>query len=229
MIARRIFIAIKLHYEVYGFFYACNLFFSTILLNFSDVWIILRRNLSIQMQTIRYLSRISIVIFIGLLCLGSPVYADEMDDAVSAANEASTAAQPEINARREESLQEMSGNEPSTKPSARPSQSASSPLSSTSFMFDTGKINPSSNPDAFSRQGSTQNVKNLLKTIAETLLVIVATGSVLFIVIGGFFMVTSAGDTEKANRGKIIITYNLMALALAMLSYGIMRLVVWII
>jgi hypothetical protein len=42
-------------------------------------------------------------------------------------------------------------------------------------------------------------------------------------------MVTSAGDTEKANRGKIIITYNLIALALAMLSYGIMRLVVWII
>jgi Type IV secretion system pilin len=111
-----------------------------------------------------------------------------------------------------------------------PSTPSNSKLTSPWFTFDTSTINPSSNPNKFSRTGSsTQNVKNLLKTIAETLLVVVATGAVLFIVIGGFFMVTSAGDTEKANRGKIIITYNLIALALAMLSYGIMRLVVWII
>lgn len=118
---------------------------------------------------------------------------------------------------------------PATDGVVNPTPSSTSKLTSTSFEFKTNIINPSSNPDKFSRQGSTQNVKNLLKTIAETLLVVVAVGSVLFIVIGGFFMITSAGDTEKANRGKIIITYNLIALALAMLSYGIMRVVVWII
>ena len=51
----------------------------------------------------------------------------------------------------------------------------------------------------------------------------------LFIIVGGFFMATSAGDTEKANRGKTIITYNIIAVAIAMLSYGIMQFVIWLI
>jgi Type IV secretion system pilin len=69
----------------------------------------------------------------------------------------------------------------------------------------------------------------ILKRIINILLVVVSTGAVLFIIIGGFFMATSAGDTEKANRGKTIITYNIIAVAIAMLSYGIMQFVIWLI
>jgi hypothetical protein len=59
--------------------------------------------------------------------------------------------------------------------------------------------------------------------------VVVSTGAVLFTIVGGFFMATSAGDAEKANRGKTIITYNIIAVAIAMLSYGIMQFVIWLI
>ncbi len=72
-------------------------------------------------------------------------------------------------------------------------------------------------------------MKDFLYRIAQFLLVAVSTGAVLFIAIGGLLMATSGGDSERANKGKIIVTYNLMALGIAMLSYGIVQFVIWII
>ncbi len=99
-------------------------------------------------------------------------------------------------------------------------------------MFKASTISPSSkvyNKGLSESGGGEGNVKTLLARIANILLIVVSTGAVLSIIIGGFFMVTSAGDTEKANRGKIIITYNIIAVCIAMLSYGIIQFVIWVI
>lgn len=42
-------------------------------------------------------------------------------------------------------------------------------------------------------------------------------------------MAVSGGDSEKANKGKIIITYNIIAICIALLSYAIIQFVTWII
>lgn len=93
------------------------------------------------------------------------------------------------------------------------------------FKFNPKDISPST--ETYD-QGS-GNIQPFLEKVAKVLLIVVSTGAVLSIVIGGFYMATSGGDTEKANKGKIIITYNIIAICIAMLSYGIIQFVIWII
>lgn len=95
----------------------------------------------------------------------------------------------------------------------------------TGFRFDPSSISPSTKTYA---DGS-GNITPFLKNVARILLIIVSTGAVLSIVIGGFYMATSGGDSEKANKGKIIITYNIIAICVALFAYGIIQFVTWII
>ena len=94
-----------------------------------------------------------------------------------------------------------------------------------SFMFDPNNLAPTTKK----YRSGTANIPILLDTIAKVLLIVVSTGAVLFIVVGGFLMATSGGDSERANKGKIIITYNIIAIIIAMLSYGVVQFVIWVI
>jgi hypothetical protein len=99
----------------------------------------------------------------------------------------------------------------------------------TKFKFDPNSISPSSKSQTDPYAAGTGNIKPFLQRVARILLIIVSTGAVLSIVIGGFYMATSGGDSEKANKGKIIITYNIIAIFVALLAYGIIQFVTWII
>lgn len=44
-------------------------------------------------------------------------------------------------------------------------------------------------------------------------------------IIAGYFYIFSAGDSEKAWRAKTIIKWNIVAIFVALLSYGIVRIV----
>lgn len=101
-----------------------------------------------------------------------------------------------------------------------------STLMGTGFKFNPNDIAPTTKKY---ESNTTTNVNTFLETVSKILLILVSTGAVLSIVIGGFYMATSGGDTEKANKGKIIITYNIIAICIAMFSYAIIQFVIWIV
>lgn len=104
------------------------------------------------------------------------------------------------------------------------------PSAGSELTKDTFKFNPNSiSPTTTQYNAGTGNIKTFLNKVANILLIVVSTGAVLSIVIGGFYMAISGGDSEKANKGKIIITYNIIAICIALLSYGIIQFVTWII
>lgn len=111
--------------------------------------------------------------------------------------------------------------------SGTPDTAGKSSLMGTSFKFDPNTISPTNNPKGY--HNGSENIQPFLERIAQILLIVVSTGAVLSIVIGGFYMATSGGDTEKANKGKIIISYNIIAIVVALLSYSIIQFVIWLI
>lgn len=56
-----------------------------------------------------------------------------------------------------------------------------------------------------------------------------STMTVLFVIVGGFLMAISGGDTDRSTKGRTIITYNIQALIISMLAYGIIQFVIWIV
>lgn len=102
---------------------------------------------------------------------------------------------------------------------------AGSELTKNTFKFNPNSISPTTTEYS----AGTGNIKTFLNKVANILLIVVSTGAVLSIVIGGFYMAVSGGDSEKANKGKIIITYNIIAICIALLSYAIIQFVTWII
>ncbi len=113
----------------------------------------------------------------------------------------------------------------SDKASAASASAAKTDLKSPNFKFSANDISPSNNKDYTKGSG---NIPLMVKRITEWLLIIVSTGTVLFIIVGGLFMATSAGDEDRSTKGKTIITYNIQALVIAMMSYGIIQLLIWI-
>ncbi len=106
-----------------------------------------------------------------------------------------------------------------------------SDLRCASFKFDPNTFAPGSGPgyyngDKEGTQGG--NTVQMLRKVAQFLLVVVSTGAVIFITIGGFLMAISAGDSDRSTKGRTIITYNIQALVVALLAYGIIQFVIWI-
>ncbi len=66
-----------------------------------------------------------------------------------------------------------------------------------------------------------KSVGELIGNIIDILLGLVLTIAILFLIIGGFFYITSAGDPDKAKKGKQTLTYAVLGIALVMLSYTI--------
>ncbi|MDD2566260.1 MAG: hypothetical protein PHY51_05505, partial [Candidatus Gracilibacteria bacterium] len=72
------------------------------------------------------------------------------------------------------------------------------------------------------------NISNLLKNIVYLLLIIIPSLAVLFIVIGGIKIILAGGDSSKVGQGKTIITFNIIAVVVSLLSYSIIQLTTWI-
>ncbi|EKE26945.1 MAG: hypothetical protein ACD_4C00113G0006, partial [uncultured bacterium (gcode 4)] len=72
------------------------------------------------------------------------------------------------------------------------------------------------------------NVKNLIWNIVRILMIVLPTLSVSFMVVWGIMIITSGWASEKVTKWKNIIVYNIIAIVLALLSYSIVKLVIWI-
>jgi len=70
---------------------------------------------------------------------------------------------------------------------------------------------------------SSNTVPELAIRIINFLLSIIGTLSILFIIIGGFQYVTSAGNEDAAKKGRATITYAIIGLIAAILSFLIVR------
>lgn len=70
-----------------------------------------------------------------------------------------------------------------------------------------------------------QNIGDFIIAVINVLLGLLLTISVLFIVIGGYQYVTSAGKEDQAKSGRRTVTYAVMGVAISILSYMIVRVV----
>ena len=104
-----------------------------------------------------------------------------------------------------------------------PSQGAASPPSTAvcnpapNFFIDLMGMGANSHPNTF---------QGIFQFIIQILLGIVGLLAVLFIIIGGFQYVTSAGNDEQAEAGKKTLTNAIIGLAIVILSYVIVVVVI---
>lgn len=71
-----------------------------------------------------------------------------------------------------------------------------------------------------------QNLIELITKISDTLLLLVGVVAVLFIIIGGFQYITSAGNPENVSKAKNTILYAVIGIIVTLLAYGIVRFIV---
>lgn len=69
------------------------------------------------------------------------------------------------------------------------------------------------------------NVQQFVKKIIDWALYIAAIIAVIFIIIGGYMYITSAGDPGKAGKGRTTLVNALIGLAIIVLSYLIVQIV----
>ena len=65
----------------------------------------------------------------------------------------------------------------------------------------------------------------LLGNVTDILLFMIPIFAAVSLMIAGYFYIFSAGASEKAEKAKTIIKWNIVAILVAFLSYGIVRIV----
>jgi len=98
-------------------------------------------------------------------------------------------------------------------------------FTSTDFMINVGDLSPSENKYS---DWPKWNINNLLNKISQILLVLIPALAVLFMVVWWIKMITAGWDSSKVSSAKNIITYNIIAVVIALLSYAIIQLIVWL-
>jgi hypothetical protein len=74
-------------------------------------------------------------------------------------------------------------------------------------------------------QGETRNAADIITRIIRYLLLFAALIAILFIIIGGYKYITSAGNEEKAGSGRKTVTNAIIGLAIIILSFVIVSVV----
>jgi high-affinity nickel permease len=69
--------------------------------------------------------------------------------------------------------------------------------------------------------GQSEDVGQVIVAVIKMLFLLLFAVSVLFILIGGFQYVTSAGKEEQAKKGRQTLTYAVIGLAISILAYVI--------
>ncbi len=70
------------------------------------------------------------------------------------------------------------------------------------------------------------NLIELITTISNTILLLVGIVAVLFLIIGGFQYITSAGNPETVNKAKSTIIYAILGLIITLLSWVIVTFII---
>jgi len=73
---------------------------------------------------------------------------------------------------------------------------------------------------------SRDSVVTLIGKVIKLLLFVSGAVAVLFVVIGGFMYITSAGNEEQASKGRKTVTYAIVGVVITILAYVIISVVV---
>lgn len=102
---------------------------------------------------------------------------------------------------------------------------ASGAMTDSSFMIDLGQMDPLREWDNISWQWGVSVLLTLLGNLSDLFLFIIPIIAAVSFLAAGYFYIFSAGDSEKVGRAKTIIKWNIVAILVALLSYGIISLV----
>jgi|SRR3989338_3039906 len=75
-------------------------------------------------------------------------------------------------------------------------------------------------------QIGTGDIATDVGTIVNYFLTFTGIIAVLFIVYGGFLYITSAGDPEKAKKGKTILIYSIIGIVIIVLAFSVVNSVI---
>jgi len=84
------------------------------------------------------------------------------------------------------------------------------------FVFAEGLTNPL----------PTKNIPELIGIIIKAVMGIVGSIALLMFIYGGFLWLTSAGNTEKIQKGKQVVVWAVIGLAIIFLSYALVNFVI---
>lgn len=96
-------------------------------------------------------------------------------------------------------------------------------MTKSTFMLDLASMDPIGN--SVDPVQGVAVLNKLLGNIADLLLFMVPVIAALSFLIAGYFYIFSAGDSEKVGKAKTIIKWNIIAIIVALMSYGIVQLI----
>ena len=73
------------------------------------------------------------------------------------------------------------------------------------------------------------NLPNIVENILESIILVLGIVAVIFIIVGGFQYMSSAGDTSKIQKAKNTILYAVIGLVVCILAFIIVNFVISII
>lgn len=88
----------------------------------------------------------------------------------------------------------------------------------------TRQLNPANTNTTVDTSKLSTIQNTLYFNITTTLVLVISIGAVLSLVYGGFLYITAGGDPEKAETGKRVIMYTVIAIILVILAYMIFNL-----
>lgn len=98
-------------------------------------------------------------------------------------------------------------------------------LAWSNFQLDVNSLTPGENKYSW---WAKENINSIINKITKVLLLVIPSLAVLFIVYGAIKIILAWWDSSKVGTGKTIIQFNIIAVVLALLSYSIIQLVIWL-
>lgn len=101
-------------------------------------------------------------------------------------------------------------------------------LTSPRFKIDLGPMDPMHPNGQVSIPAWSDALVMVLGKIAELLLFAIPLIAGISFLVAGYYFIISSGNSEKATQAKVIIKWNLVAMAVAFFSYGLVNMVLYI-
>lgn len=100
-----------------------------------------------------------------------------------------------------------------------------STIDKANFRLDVGCMGPVPSGPSADVSGGIPILTAFLGRFADLLLFLIPIMAAVSFLIAGYYYIFSAGNSEKVGRAKTIIKWNIVAMTVALLSYGIVRLI----
>lgn len=97
-------------------------------------------------------------------------------------------------------------------------------MTSPEFKISLGEMDPMGNSHTVSTTGM-QGIFYILSAFSRFLLFMIPVIAIVSMIVAGYYYIFSAGDSEKANKAKTIIKWNIVAIVVALTSWSIIQFV----